>query len=59
VELIGGFTASQVAIALVAALGSAFVRGLTGFGMAILLVAPQTDGSINGAVKANAQTMPA
>lgn len=37
-ELIGGFTASQVAIALVAALGSAFVRGLTGFGMAILLV---------------------
>jgi type IV secretory pathway VirB2 component (pilin) len=38
VELIGGFTASQVAIALVAALGSAFVRGLTGFGMAILLV---------------------
>jgi hypothetical protein len=28
-------------------------------GMAILLLAPQTDGSINGAVKANAQTMPA
>jgi hypothetical protein len=37
-ELIGGFTALQVAVALGAALGSAFVRGLTGFGMAILLV---------------------
>lgn len=37
-ELIGGFTALQVAVALAAALGSAFVRGLTGFGMAILLV---------------------
>lgn len=34
----GGFTGAQVAFALVAALGSAFVRGLTGFGMAILLV---------------------
>lgn len=32
------FTALQIAIALVATLGSAFVRGLTGFGMAILLV---------------------
>ena len=37
-ELLGGFTALQIAVALVAALGSAFVRGLTGFGMAILLV---------------------
>ncbi len=32
------FTAAQIAFALAAALGSAFVRGLTGFGMAILLV---------------------
>jgi uncharacterized membrane protein YfcA len=38
VELIGGFTGLQIAVALAAALGSAFVRGLTGFGMAILLV---------------------
>jgi len=38
VELIGGFTTLQIAVALAAALGSAFVRGLTGFGMAILLV---------------------
>lgn len=37
-ELFAGFTAVQIAVALVAALGSAFVRGLTGFGMAILLV---------------------
>lgn len=37
-ELIGGFTGVQIAFALAAALGSAFVRGLTGFGMAILLV---------------------
>ena len=37
-ELIGGFTALQLAVAFGAALGSAFVRGLTGFGMAILLV---------------------
>ena len=37
-ELIGGFTGAQIAFALAAALGSAFVRGLTGFGMAILLV---------------------
>lgn len=37
-ELAGGFTAAQIAFALAAALGSAFVRGLTGFGMAILLV---------------------
>ena len=37
-EVFGGFTAVQIAVALAAALGSAFVRGLTGFGMAILLV---------------------
>lgn len=37
-ELIGGFTALQIAVALAAALGASFVRGLTGFGMAILLV---------------------
>lgn len=37
-ELIGGFTALQIVVAFGAALGSAFVRGLTGFGMAILLV---------------------
>ncbi len=35
---IAGFEAWQAAVALTAALGSAFVRGLTGFGMAILLV---------------------
>jgi hypothetical protein len=32
------FTAAQLGVAFAAALGSAFVRGLTGFGMAILLV---------------------
>jgi uncharacterized protein len=37
-ELIGGFTGLQIAVALGAALGASFVRGLTGFGMAILLV---------------------
>ena len=37
-ELFGGFTALQIAVALAAALGASFVRGLTGFGMAILLV---------------------
>ena len=37
-EVFGGFSAVQLAVAFVAALGSAFVRGLTGFGMAILLV---------------------
>lgn len=37
-ELIGGFSALQIAVALTAALGASFVRGLTGFGMAILLV---------------------
>jgi uncharacterized membrane protein YfcA len=38
VELPGGFTALQIAVALGTALGASFVRGLTGFGMAILLV---------------------
>lgn len=33
-----GFDAAQIAVALGAALGASFVRGLTGFGMAILLV---------------------
>jgi uncharacterized membrane protein YfcA len=37
-DLIGGFTALQIGVALAAALGASFVRGLTGFGMAILLV---------------------
>ncbi|RPF71459.1 sulfite exporter TauE/SafE family protein [Aurantiacibacter spongiae] len=37
-DLTGEFAAIQIAFALLAALGSAFVRGLTGFGMAILLV---------------------
>ena len=37
-DLLAGFTALQIAVALGAALGASFVRGLTGFGMAILLV---------------------
>ena len=37
-EALTGFTALQVAAALAATFGSAFVRGLTGFGMAIVLV---------------------
>lgn len=37
-EILAGFSALQISVALLAALGSAFVRGLTGFGMAILLV---------------------
>ncbi|MEE4204924.1 MAG: TSUP family transporter [Erythrobacter sp.] len=37
-ELLGGFSGWQIAVALAAALGASFVRGLTGFGMAILLV---------------------
>ncbi len=36
--MLGGLTEAQIAVALVAALGAAFVRGLAGFGMAILLV---------------------
>lgn len=37
-DILGGFTIAQIAVALLAALGASFVRGLTGFGMAILLV---------------------
>ncbi|MGY6550494.1 MAG: TSUP family transporter [Erythrobacter sp.] len=37
-ELIAGFTPLQIGVAVAAALGASFVRGLTGFGMAILLV---------------------
>lgn len=37
-DLLAGYDPLQLVAALVAALGSAFVRGLTGFGMAILLV---------------------
>ena len=36
--LLAGFTAWQIAVAIAAALGASFVRGVTGFGMAILLV---------------------
>ena len=35
---LGDLTALQIAVAIAAALGAAFVRGLAGFGMAILLV---------------------
>jgi len=38
VSFLEGFDALQIAVALLAALGASFVRGLTGFGMAILLV---------------------
>ena len=37
-ELVAGYAPFQLVAALFAAFGSAFVRGLTGFGMAILLV---------------------
>lgn len=37
-ELIAGFTAFQIAVAMAATLAAAFVRGLAGFGLAILLV---------------------
>lgn len=37
-SLLGGLAPEQLAVALVAALAAAFVRGLAGFGMAILLV---------------------
>jgi uncharacterized membrane protein YfcA len=36
--MLGGLTEIQIAVAVLAALGAAFVRGLAGFGMAILLV---------------------
>ena len=37
-DLLAGYGTAAIAAALLAAFGSAFVRGLTGFGMAILLV---------------------
>ncbi len=37
-DIPGSFTALQIGVALAAALGASFVRGVTGFGMAILLV---------------------
>lgn len=37
-EGLAGFTAAQVAFAVAATLGAAFIRGLTGFGFGILLV---------------------
>ncbi len=37
-DLLAGYGAADMLVALLAAFGSAFVRGLTGFGMAILLV---------------------
>lgn len=36
--MLEGFTIAQLAVALVTALGAAFIRGLAGFGLAILLV---------------------
>ena len=37
-DFLDGFTATQIAIAIAATLGAAFIRGLTGFGFGILLV---------------------
>ncbi|MEO0699042.1 MAG: sulfite exporter TauE/SafE family protein, partial [Pseudomonadota bacterium] len=37
-ELFDGFSALQIAVAALATLSAAFVRGLTGFGFGILLV---------------------
>lgn len=37
-DILAGFTLSQIAIAVIATLGAAFIRGLTGFGFGILLV---------------------
>ncbi|WP_114521308.1 sulfite exporter TauE/SafE family protein [Altererythrobacter sp. ZODW24] len=37
-ELLAGFDAVQIAVAIVATLAAAFIRGLAGFGLAILLV---------------------
>ena len=37
-DVIAGYSIAAVLAALAAAFGSAFVRGLTGFGMAILIV---------------------
>jgi len=38
VDFLAAFSASQIAVAVVATLGAAFIRGLTGFGFGILLV---------------------
>lgn len=37
-EFLAGFSALQIAVAAIATLGAAFIRGLTGFGFGILLV---------------------
>ncbi len=37
-DFLDGFTATQIAIAIAATFGAAFIRGLTGFGFGILLV---------------------
>ncbi|WP_209348963.1 sulfite exporter TauE/SafE family protein [Pontixanthobacter sp. CEM42] len=37
-EMLASYTALQIAVALAAAFGAAFIRGLAGFGLAILLV---------------------
>lgn len=37
-EFLAGFSALQIAVAIAATLGAAFIRGLTGFGFGILLV---------------------
>ncbi|MBD2843070.1 sulfite exporter TauE/SafE family protein [Erythrobacter rubeus] len=37
-DFLAGFSAAQIAVAIAATLGAAFVRGLTGFGFGILLV---------------------
>lgn len=37
-EFLAGFSFAQIAIAIIATLGAAFIRGLTGFGFGILLV---------------------
>ncbi len=37
-DLLTGFSATQIAVAVVATFGAAFIRGLTGFGFGILLV---------------------
>ena len=37
-DFLDGFSAPQIAVAVVATLGAAFIRGLTGFGVGILLV---------------------
>ncbi|OYX65241.1 MAG: hypothetical protein B7Y88_09700 [Sphingomonadales bacterium 32-64-17] len=37
-EVLAGFSALQIAVAVAATLGAAFIRGLTGFGFGILLV---------------------